>query len=151
MIDRIKTRLAQEESGFTLIELLVVMIILAILMAIAVPSYLGFRDRANKSAVQSDLRALIPSVESYSSDNTGVAGDADNAAGTSGYQGITVALLHGYDQSIDAASTEYAFPAANLGTTTYCITATKNSWTAWKKNPDGQIQVKPAGDAAICA
>ena len=64
MLDKLRKRL-RSEKGFTLIELLVVMIILAILTAIAIPSYLSFRDRANKSAAAADLRAAIPSVEAF--------------------------------------------------------------------------------------
>ena len=54
MLDKLRKRL-RSQKGFTLIELLVVMIILAILTAIAIPSYLSFRDRANKSAAGADL------------------------------------------------------------------------------------------------
>ncbi len=68
MLGKLQKRL-RSEKGFTLIELLVVMIILAILTAIAIPSYLSFRDRANKSAAGADLRAAIPSVEAFFSDN----------------------------------------------------------------------------------
>ena len=56
MIDRIKTRLGSEQ-GFTLIELLVVIIILGILVAIAVPSYLSFRGNARGSPRRSRTSA----------------------------------------------------------------------------------------------
>ena len=88
MLDKLRKRL-RSQKGFTLIELLVVMIILAILTAIAIPSYLSFRDRANNSAAGADLRAAIPSVEAFFSDH-----------GT--YAGMTVGFLQtAYDQSIN--------------------------------------------------
>ena len=71
---RISKRLAKEESGFTLIELLVVVIIIGILLAIAIPSYLTFKDRANKAAAQANVRSAIPAVEAYAADNGGYAG-----------------------------------------------------------------------------
>src|SRR3954470_16952327 len=80
MLNKLRTRLEGNE-GFTLIELLVVIIILGILMAIAVPSYLGFRDRANKSAAQANVRSAIPSVEAYYADCNVY---ADTAAGDCG-------------------------------------------------------------------
>jgi len=70
MFDRIKTRLASEE-GFTLIELLVVIIILAILIAIAVPAYLSLTSGAHNAAAQSNVRSAIPAAESfYETNNT---------------------------------------------------------------------------------
>jgi prepilin-type N-terminal cleavage/methylation domain-containing protein len=68
------SRRLADESGFTLIELLVVLVIIAVLIAIAVPSYLGFRERAANRAAQSNLRAALPAAEAFYSDNKSYVG-----------------------------------------------------------------------------
>jgi type IV pilus assembly protein PilA len=60
MLTTIKQRLGRDdEQGFTLIELMVVLLIIAILLAIAIPTFLGARNTANARSTQSNLRNAL--------------------------------------------------------------------------------------------
>jgi type IV pilus assembly protein PilA len=62
-------RIEDRDEGFTLIELMVVVLIIAILIAIAIPTFLGARKRANDRAAQSELRNALTAEKTYFTDN----------------------------------------------------------------------------------
>ena len=112
MSKRIRSRLdGNSEQGFTVIEFLVVIIIIGILLAIAVPSYLGFRDRAANNAAKTNLRAALPSAEAFYADN-----------GT--YAAMDAAALVAIDSGVSPTLT-----VASATAGTYCLTDTVSGKT----------------------
>jgi prepilin-type N-terminal cleavage/methylation domain-containing protein len=108
---------ARSEKGFTLIELLVVLVILGILLAIAVPSYIGFKDRSERKAAGANVRAAIPAAEADYSDN-------------GSYTGMDEAAL----KLIDAGEKASVGSAA---TTSYCLYNTQGNYTYHFDGPGG--------------
>ncbi len=72
MLQTLKTRLAHDrqsgDEGFTLIELMVVVLIIAVLLAIAIPTFLGSQNKAKDRSAQSSLRNTLTAAKTIFTD-----------------------------------------------------------------------------------
>jgi type IV pilus assembly protein PilA len=87
MLYRLRQR-SSDEGGFTLIELLVVILIIGILAAIAIPSFLSQKSKATDSSAKELARTAETTAETYATDHGG------------NYAGMTVAELQAYEKTI---------------------------------------------------
>jgi prepilin-type N-terminal cleavage/methylation domain-containing protein len=141
-------RRLEREDGFTLVELTIVLLILGILLTIAVPSYLAFKDNASKTAAKSDVANALRSIVSYSADNyPNSATDPDSSTSTTdnGFSGMTLSnLATKYDASISTvAGAPFVLNPAGFtpSSTDFCLTAAVGRWIAVQHGPAGSPSV----------
>src|SRR5437667_7909417 len=108
---------SQEEGGFTLIELLVVILIIGILAAIAIPSFLSQKSKAVDASAKELARTAQTTAETYATDNNG------------SYASLSPAELNKIEPSIQvAAGNNNSYVSEATGSSTgYKVTATSNN------------------------
>jgi type IV pilus assembly protein PilA len=126
-------RRAPLEQGFSLIELLVVILIIGVLAAIAIPVFLGQKNKATDSSGRELARSAAEATETYSTDHSG------------NYGGVEPSVLHEYEPSIQTqagGNNAYVTVAEALESGkgfTVTAASTDGDTFTWTKNSKGEI------------
>jgi type IV pilus assembly protein PilA len=147
-----RLRAKKDDEGFTLIELLVVVVIIGVLVAIAVPVYLNYRQGAADKSAQSDLRGAVSAVEQFYTNNGNKY--PDTFAETTGTGGkLTLSIAGGGTAGSVNLSDGTSMALDNKGLT-YVICATNSNGTSGKvyvyNSNGGSVKTSTATTVPAC-
>jgi Tfp pilus assembly protein PilE len=107
------------------LQLVIVLMGVVALIAIALPTYLSVKARANSAAARANIRSAVPSIEAY------------YALTSSSYAGLNLAWLRQFDPGVKL--NDPAAEPAKQTATSYCVSATVGGKTWYKAGPQAPI------------
>jgi prepilin-type N-terminal cleavage/methylation domain-containing protein len=136
----------KKQAGFTIVELLIVIVVIAILATISIVAYNGIQDRANNSAVQSDMTNLAKKIRIYEAENGGLPKGGSATGNSAAFPGVTFKVSKGA-YATNGNNLSYC-QGAKSGQQTFAIAARSKSLTTFVYTPESGFTQSGSGSVA---